>query len=208
MSDIPQDAPRSEDGQWWWDGANWQPVGDATQGNATGAVDVPADISQQPGSSDDEQFRKEVDEILTGEHGALTVVEIVGFFATTGGKFAEVAEFALGPAGDILMLIGIYASVIAAFAEQGKAIKENGFLFGLVWEATGRPMVAPQLEEDPYAQGGVRRRQQPWVADGREHAENPQHHRRTNRVHHDQAAIGPLHRCKSGSQRDGPGAGH
>jgi hypothetical protein len=155
MSDIPQDAPRSEDGQWWWDGANWQPVSDATQGTSTGAVDVPDDISQQPGSSDDAQFRKEVDDILTGEHGALTVVEIVSFFATTGGKFAEVAEFALGPAGDILMLIGIYASVIAAFAEQGKAIKENGFLFGLVWEATNRAMVAPQLEEGPYAGFGT-----------------------------------------------------
>jgi hypothetical protein len=27
MTDIPQDAPRSEDGQWWWDGSQWQPVG-------------------------------------------------------------------------------------------------------------------------------------------------------------------------------------
>jgi hypothetical protein len=26
MTDIPQAAPRSEDGQWWWDGAQWQPV--------------------------------------------------------------------------------------------------------------------------------------------------------------------------------------
>ena len=26
MSQMPADAPRSEDGQWWWDGANWQPV--------------------------------------------------------------------------------------------------------------------------------------------------------------------------------------
>lgn len=23
---MPADAPRSEDGQWWWDGAAWQPV--------------------------------------------------------------------------------------------------------------------------------------------------------------------------------------
>jgi hypothetical protein len=26
MTDIPQTAPRSEDGQYWWDGAQWQPV--------------------------------------------------------------------------------------------------------------------------------------------------------------------------------------
>ncbi|HEX9336187.1 MAG TPA: hypothetical protein VF892_09880 [Pseudonocardiaceae bacterium] len=26
MADIPADAPRSEDGHYWWDGAQWQPV--------------------------------------------------------------------------------------------------------------------------------------------------------------------------------------
>ena len=26
MTTIPADAPRSEDGQWWWDGTQWQPV--------------------------------------------------------------------------------------------------------------------------------------------------------------------------------------
>jgi hypothetical protein len=31
MADIPQDAPRSDDGQWWWDGAQWQPVSDTGQ---------------------------------------------------------------------------------------------------------------------------------------------------------------------------------
>ncbi|MGA7987697.1 MAG: hypothetical protein WCB51_04785 [Candidatus Dormiibacterota bacterium] len=36
MTVIPQDAPRSEDGQWWWDGAQWQPVGDAGQGQQQG----------------------------------------------------------------------------------------------------------------------------------------------------------------------------
>ena len=39
MSNIPQDAPRSEDGQWWWDGAQWQPVdtgGGGQGGSGTG----------------------------------------------------------------------------------------------------------------------------------------------------------------------------
>ena len=36
MTDIPQDAPRSDDGQWWWDGANWQPVSDAGGGQQGG----------------------------------------------------------------------------------------------------------------------------------------------------------------------------
>jgi hypothetical protein len=26
MADIPADAPRSEDGHYWWDGAQWQLV--------------------------------------------------------------------------------------------------------------------------------------------------------------------------------------
>ena len=36
MTTIPPDAPRSEDGQWWWDGAQWQPVaGQASDASAT-----------------------------------------------------------------------------------------------------------------------------------------------------------------------------
>ncbi len=27
MSDIPADAQYSDDGQYWWDGTEWQPVG-------------------------------------------------------------------------------------------------------------------------------------------------------------------------------------
>jgi hypothetical protein len=27
MSDMPEGAQLSEDGQWWWDGSQWQPVG-------------------------------------------------------------------------------------------------------------------------------------------------------------------------------------
>lgn len=43
MSDIPQDAPRSEDGQWWWDGAQWQPVSaGGQQGGQTGGGDAGA----------------------------------------------------------------------------------------------------------------------------------------------------------------------
>jgi hypothetical protein len=35
MPDIPDDAPRSDDGQYWWDGSQWQLV-DASQGQGAG----------------------------------------------------------------------------------------------------------------------------------------------------------------------------
>jgi hypothetical protein len=38
MSVVPQDAPRSDDGQWWWDGATWQPVPDPSTQGAASAV--------------------------------------------------------------------------------------------------------------------------------------------------------------------------
>jgi hypothetical protein len=44
MTVMPADAPRSEDGQWWWDGTQWQPVAEAA-GAAT-----PADANAAQGS--------------------------------------------------------------------------------------------------------------------------------------------------------------
>jgi hypothetical protein len=44
MSNVPEGAQLSEDGQWWWDGSNWQPVegqggdGGGGQGDAGAAV--------------------------------------------------------------------------------------------------------------------------------------------------------------------------
>ncbi|HEX4725420.1 MAG TPA: hypothetical protein VH333_23105 [Pseudonocardiaceae bacterium] len=35
MAEIPADAPRSEDGHYWWDGSQWQLVA-AAQGGAQG----------------------------------------------------------------------------------------------------------------------------------------------------------------------------
>ncbi len=34
MADVPEGAQLSEDGQWWWDGEQWQPVGGASSETA------------------------------------------------------------------------------------------------------------------------------------------------------------------------------
>lgn len=47
MTDIPADAPRSDDGQWWWDGTAWQPVGQATGGQQSNAGHVAAGVDPQ-----------------------------------------------------------------------------------------------------------------------------------------------------------------
>ncbi|HUZ69158.1 MAG TPA: hypothetical protein VMU65_05550 [Candidatus Saccharimonadales bacterium] len=65
MAQIPPDAQRSEDGQWWWDGSQWQPVGpqgDAGSASAASAAEQAAGAAQTatPASgqlSDDGQWQ-------------------------------------------------------------------------------------------------------------------------------------------------------
>jgi hypothetical protein len=37
MTEVPEGAQRSDDGQWWWDGQDWQPV---PQDNAAGGQEA------------------------------------------------------------------------------------------------------------------------------------------------------------------------
>ena len=41
MADIPADAPRSEDGHYWWDGAQWQLVDQSQQNGQQAAAQQP-----------------------------------------------------------------------------------------------------------------------------------------------------------------------
>jgi hypothetical protein len=59
-TDIPAGAERSNDGQWWWDGSQWQPVHAAGSGTATQpaqAASTPAQSETAGQLSDDGQWR-------------------------------------------------------------------------------------------------------------------------------------------------------
>jgi hypothetical protein len=44
MTDIPANAPRSEDGQWWWDGTQWQPVQSAAAAGTSAAPTITLEV--------------------------------------------------------------------------------------------------------------------------------------------------------------------
>ena len=46
MADIPADAPRSEDGHYWWDGSQWQLVDQAQSGGSQAQGGDPAQGQQ------------------------------------------------------------------------------------------------------------------------------------------------------------------
>jgi hypothetical protein len=65
MSNVPEGAQLSEDGQWWWDGSQWQPV-QGGQGDAGGGGEAQVtgddlmiynDTGAEPG--DDSQLKEE-----------------------------------------------------------------------------------------------------------------------------------------------------
>ncbi len=52
MSQMPADAQRSDDGQWWWDGSQWQPVASQTAGGATTATAEQQATAQATGTAE------------------------------------------------------------------------------------------------------------------------------------------------------------
>jgi hypothetical protein len=69
MPDIPEGAQRSEDGNWWWDGSQWQPVHDQSttdQGApGTSSLDTPVDWNLYPELVRATYYGKDIDAYLT-----------------------------------------------------------------------------------------------------------------------------------------------
>jgi hypothetical protein len=54
MSNVPDGAQLSDDGQWWWDGEQWQPVEGGSAAPGSGSSAAP------PGDSDSEVTAEEL----------------------------------------------------------------------------------------------------------------------------------------------------
>jgi hypothetical protein len=52
MANVPEGAQLSEDGRWWWDGQQWQPVEDGDAGHGAAPADP---VAVNDGVSDPER---------------------------------------------------------------------------------------------------------------------------------------------------------
>lgn len=93
MSQMPANAPLSEDGQWWWDGAKWQPVPElpaipgvhVQHGQTPHEIEMPPDGGFNPGSypvANDAEVRNALLAELgkrLGEHQIATLSALTAF---------------------------------------------------------------------------------------------------------------------------------
>jgi hypothetical protein len=87
MTVMPADAPRSDDGQWWWDGTQWQPVTQDAGGPATaqpsGAANTETASDVVGQLSDDGQWRWDGTEWQPVQDGAAASTPAVSGIAVT-----------------------------------------------------------------------------------------------------------------------------
>jgi hypothetical protein len=108
MADIPADAPRSEDGQWWWDGTQWQPVQDAgatSSSSAAGATSAPAEgTSSAAGSTPTGEVNASgVPYTASGEIAEGTALDSIDMSVDTIAGVLEAAGIDIGSGGGDLV---------------------------------------------------------------------------------------------------------
>lgn len=77
MSEIPDDAPRSDDGRWWWDGEQWQPVDAEAASDERAAAKMSIGAQSIDEVSDPSQYMTEVSTGVEQESGG--TVEVLAF---------------------------------------------------------------------------------------------------------------------------------
>ena len=117
-----------------------------------GANPQPGDSPTPPSGQDTDQSpdsEPEIDWETFITEATHTALEFASWFAKEGGTFLEifegVAEVA-DPAGYILMLYSMFKDVIEAFQEELKDKTQQGYIFGLVLQATNLPIPTPEMD--------------------------------------------------------------
>jgi hypothetical protein len=91
MSNVPGDAPLSDDGQWWWDGQNWQAVDHLLGQQATEQAGTQIGSSLHPGRIDHATYE------WYAQFGPWWAGYAAGVMESTGGdSMAVPSEYASG----------------------------------------------------------------------------------------------------------------
>jgi hypothetical protein len=99
-----------------------------------------------PTSSPDEEDRVNPlwnDFFSEGTH---TVLEFASWFAEEGGGYLAFFEGIANPVFNVQMLYSLFRDVIEAFQEELKDVTRQGYISGLVWQATGLPTGTPDRD--------------------------------------------------------------
>jgi hypothetical protein len=113
MATDAQGRQLSDDGNYYWDGANWQPVG-ASEGNGPAAGIT-------------------VDDIINGAHALTTAADVAEIF----GKIPETLGVWVEPIDGVILIIDMVFNVIKALGTQERGAGYRGTAYGTVYGALG-----------------------------------------------------------------------
>jgi hypothetical protein len=110
------------------------------------AADSPIPPSGQDTAQSPEGQQQAIDWETFITEAIHTALEFASWFAKEGGNFVTFFEGAANPAGYILMLYDLFGDVIEAFQEELKDMRQQGYIYGLLLEATGLPTPTPEAD--------------------------------------------------------------